>query len=426
MASAEPAQLTDILAALRRRRGLIAIFALVGLALGALAWVLLPQTYTASVRVAVNPINTAVLTTASDLQRSVNMATESQVMTSTTVASLAAEEMTPDVGVSDVRAATTVEVPTDSLVLGVSYTAGSPAEAAEGVEAVAQAYLANRQSTAEAQVKRLRLAITRQVVALEESASRPGNDSEIAQRSLSIQADTLGTRAAELSNLDLEPGAVLGAASLPTEPSSLGLLPLALAGLAFGALLAVPVALTRRDRVSRAIGDVEGLDAAGESMVLDGTKDADWEETWDIAAFMLKIPQTLPRESAFVVVVDAASSHGFPAGECLVAALGRRGHTARLVDAGTISDNKIGRGWPSESKRGSWAGEIVVIDSTNVDSDALKVTLADDADQVVLSRTTNDDAPTLARLQSLLRSKGVTVDLTVLFPARAEFVSLTP
>lgn len=423
MATAEPAQLSDIFAALRRRWGLIAIFSTLGIVLGALAWAMVPPSHTATVRVAVNPVQPGVLTATSDPESSVNMATESQVMTSNAVASAAAGELGVDVGMADVRAATSVEVPEESLVLVASYTARTRGEAADGVAAVANAYLDRRQRIIEDQVDRLRLAAARQIVTLDEWGDRPGNDTEVAQRSLERQADALGTRSAELSNLDLEPGSLLGPATVPGEGSGLALPAFLVAGLALGTLIGAVVALTRREKDDRSIRDVLGLDERGVLMTLDGTADAEWDHTWDLAATMLTIPSTLPRGKALTIVVDAEQAHGRPAGQSLVSALDRRGRKAKLIDARTISDSKINRGWPSE---GSWAGELVVIDSTTLESDALKVNLAGRADMVLLSRTTDDDAPGLARLQSLLRSKGVTIDLTVLFPARPEFVSLTP
>jgi hypothetical protein len=171
---------------------------------------------------------------------------------------------------------------------------------------------------------------------------------------------------------------------------------------------------------------VEGLQALGDQIVLDGTKDTNRADTWDIAAFMLKIPADIGIEDPFLIMVDAEQQHGqsVTPGQELADALSRRGRSARFVDAGAINEGKISRGWPTEKKRISWAGEIIVIDTSNLTSDANKVALATRSDSVLLARTAADDATALRRLASLLRSKNVDIALTALFPPRPELLTL--
>ena len=76
------------------------------------------------------------------------------------------------------------------------------------------------------------------------------------------------------------------------------------------------------------------------------------------------------------------------------------------------------RGWPTQRKQATWGGEVVVIDSSELTSDALKVTLATRSDQIVLARSVDDDALAARRLRGLLRAQGVDVALTVLLPQR--------
>ena len=142
---------------------------------------------------------------------------------------------------------------------------------------------------------------------------------------------------------------------------------------------------------------------------------------------MLKIPTDIPVDGPFMIMVDAEEGpdRSVTPGQELVDALARRGRSARFVDASAINEGKISRGWPTDNKRSSWAGEIIIIDTTNLTSDANKVALATRSDSVLLARTTTDDAAALRRLAGLLRSKSVDIALTALFPPRAEMVALS-
>ncbi len=124
-------------------------------------------------------------------------------------------------------------------------------------------------------------------------------------------------------------------------------------------------------------------------------------------------------------MVDGESAvAGLTAGQELVDALIRRGRPARYIDADAIDEELISRGWPTERQRRSWAGEIVVVDTSNIASDAHRVALATRTDAVVLARSTTDDARMLRRLVELLKSEGVDIAVTALFPPRPAFVAV--
>src|SRR5690606_35662749 len=112
-------------------------------------------------------------------------------------------------------------------------------------------------------------------------------------------------------------------------------------------------------------------------------KDADPADTWDIAALMLKIPSDLAPGRPFMIMVDGGPAQTTAAGQELLDALGRHGRPGRHIDASTVDDGKIGRGWPSAKMQLSWAGRVVVVDTTRLSSDANKVALATRADAVV-------------------------------------------
>ena len=426
----QPAQLSDLFGALRRHWGTVVALMVIGLVIGALAGLVVPGRYSATTSVTVNPMTTDPLNTSADSSRAVNMATERQLAECRSVAVAAAELLGAryDLSAEAVQDATTAETVQDSQVLNIRFSGGSRSESAEGSNAVARAYLEARHDAAADQVERLEAKAQKQVDTLselaqkssEESSDRPG----LAERAWHIQVDTLGAKLAELASLDLDPGRIVSPATPPGQRSTPGVMPLGIAGLVLGLFVGIPVALTRKEENSQ-IGGVEGLAVAENEMVLDGTKDTDRAETWDIASFMLKVPQNMNADGTFTIMVDSQPADGRQApGQELVDALSRRGRPARFVDAGEINEGKISRGWPTDRKRKSWAGEVVVIDTTNVSSDARKVALATRTESVVLARSVTDDARALRRLVGLFHSKGVDIALTVLFPPRPEYIVL--
>lgn len=418
---AQPMQLTDIASTLKSRWPVLAIGAIIGLILGVLASFAIPATYEATTTVSVNPMNAGPLADSVDAAKSVSMPTEAGLARSRKVAEAAAEALRPEhsISASDITDSTGVTSPDNSLILNITFTGSSPKEAAAGADAVAEAYLMTRRDDAAASIDRLSTAAKQQIAAIQVQAKRPANANEISQRTLRVQADALASKLADLNNLDLNPGQVVGSAVVPTSPSTPGAVPLGLAGLVLGLFAAIPVALLRKKEEDPEIGSVEGLQSIGDQIVLDGTKDTNRADTWDIAAFMLKIPTMIGADSPFTIMVDAEEDHGrsITPGQELVDALQRRGRPARFVDAGAINEGKISRGWPTEKKRISWAGEIIVIDTTNLSSDANKVALATRSDSLLLARTTADDSAALRRFSSLLKSKSVDIALMALFPS---------
>lgn len=414
-AAPQPVQLSELVGTLRRHWRILAVGAVAGLVLGALAWVLLPTTYTATTSVRVSSVDVTPFSGNGSATDALDVATDARLVTSGDVLAAAADELGTTRG--EVRDGVSVENPPDTAVLDIAYTASSPEAAAEGSRAVAESFLGVRGRAAADEVQTLQEATWDRVAMLERSAQRYPDGSP-ARTSILTQAEALGNRAAELATVDTTPGQILGATATPSGPSSLGLLPLGVAGLALGLLLAVPVALTRREAAPSGIGDVRGLGSLSDAAVLDGTRDARPQDTWDIAALMLKLPAELPADTGYTLVVDG--SVGTEPGAALVDALRRRGRAVRLVDAAGVNEGKIARGWPTARKQSTWGGEIVVIDSTGLSSDALKVTLASRGDQIVLARSVDDDALAARRLRGLLRAQGVDVALTVLMPERRD------
>lgn len=427
---AQPAQLSEVLGALRRHWRVVATAALVGGLVGLLVGFAIPARYAATATVAVNPMNTDPLNTSADSAHAINMATEVELIQSRLVATAAADLLRAKhrLSTEDVQDAVSVETPQDSQVLRMTFVGSSRAQAADGANAVAKAYLEARHERATVQVENFRKRVQKQVDSLQALATKSTKSgtptADLVDRSWRIQVDALGTELAELTTLDLDPGMIVGAATRPSDRSTPGFATLGLGGMFLGLVIGVPLALARKESDST-IGSVDGLTLSEGQLVLDGTQDADRAETWDIAAFMLKIPQHMEPDGTFLIMVDSEPAAGRPApGQELVEALSRRGRQARFVDAGAIHEGKISRGWPTDKKRNSWAGEVVIIDTTNVASDARKVALATKSNSVLLARSTTDDAGALRRLVGLFDSKGVEIALTALFPPRPEYIVL--
>lgn len=422
----QPVQLTDIMGRLRRHWPVVAVLAIIGLVLGVLASFAIPASYTATTTVSVNPMSSDPLSSSVDSARSINMPTEKGLATSQKVAEAAADLLRGDsIDADEVKESTKVDNPEDSLILTIQFTGDTAKQAVAGADAVAEAYLMTRRSAASDEVDRLVKAATQQIVEVQDKSEKAAYDTPIGRRSLSIQADALGTKLAELGNFDLNPGQIVGKADTPSSPSTPGAAPLGLAGLFLGVLAGIPIAMLRKEENSE-IGGVDGLHAIGDQIVLDGTKDTNRADTWDIAAFMLKIPTEIGTEGPFIILVDAEEGSGrsITCGQELADALQRRGRSARFVDAGAINEGKISRGWPTANKRITWAGEIVIIDTTHLTSEANKVALATRSDSVLVARSTTDDAAALRRFAGLLKSKNIDIALTALFPPRPELITL--
>ncbi len=231
----QPAQLSELAGTLRRRWRVLALGAVVGVLLGVLAWVLLPVTYTATTSVRVVPVD---VSPSSGSSPTLDVATDAQLVTSGDVLTAAADDL--DTSAGALRRGVSVTNPPDTAVLDIAYTASTPRTAAAGSRAVAEAFLTVRGEAAATTVQELQEATWDRIDMLEDSADRYPKDSP-ARESILTEAKTLGTRAAELATVDTSPGRVLGAPATPSAPSSLGVLPLGVAGLALGLLVGVLV-----------------------------------------------------------------------------------------------------------------------------------------------------------------------------------------
>ncbi|WP_182899857.1 YveK family protein [Microbispora sp. H10830] len=135
---------------LRRRRLVAVVCLLAGVGGGAAALAMTPERYTAVAQVQVLPTGAQEqLNVPSSRQREpLNLDTESQIARSAVVSTLAAAILKyPDP--EELREHVTVDVPPNSAILSISYSASDPRAAAAGAQAYAEAYLRNRARAAE-------------------------------------------------------------------------------------------------------------------------------------------------------------------------------------------------------------------------------------------------------------------------------------
>jgi succinoglycan biosynthesis transport protein ExoP len=239
------------LAVLSRRRGLVLALAVGGL-VGALLYSLsTTPTYSAMAEVLVRPL---AVDPAADTQE-VSLETESEVVLSTAVAGMAKDRLGARVTVEELLEHLSVEVPPDTQVLEITFSAPEPDIARRGAIAFAESYLEFRTTQATDTVLRVSVGIQERISQVEGeidaateaiAATAPGSperNSARLQRSLLVsQLTVLRNQLATVSTVTLDPGQVISRPRLPTSPSS-PKYPLNLAvGLLFGLFAGATVA----------------------------------------------------------------------------------------------------------------------------------------------------------------------------------------
>jgi hypothetical protein len=256
-----PLTLTGLVRTWARGWRTLAAGALAGLLLGTLMHVVLPQTWTATASVRVDP--TAVDPLAEQQGgRPVDMATEERLAASGAVA-------------GDRRVE--VQAVADSAVLRIAVTAGSPRRAAAGADLVARAYVEQRSQRAAAAVARARAVLDRQVDALHDRTS--------------AQAQQLTAELARSDRLRTDGGEVIESARPPDRGDRPGLLLSCVAGCLVGLLCAAAATAWRRNPAGVVVLDVDagaspdlrqGLAAFADHVIVlrDGDADLDVAQLW--------------------------------------------------------------------------------------------------------------------------------------------------
>lgn len=242
-----------------------------GLAIGVPAMLLVTPSYTAAASVLVQPIDVS----GEDIgSGSVNLSTEAQLVRSAAVAERARKSMHAHASAAALSDDVSVSVPSGSSVLTITFTGATPADAARGAHYFAQAYLANREATAQAAIDAQAKALEDQVGDLTEKlrdvssrlAVLPSNSTDrqyaIAQQNvLTSQLSALNAPLSRLSNSDVDPGRILTDAVPPAVPDQPVPALYAVAGAVFGLLVGIVVAVVRdrSDHSVRTVRDARRL-----------------------------------------------------------------------------------------------------------------------------------------------------------------------
>ena len=217
-----------------------------GLLAGVAAAAVLPIRYAATAVVNVAPLTVNQFGSSQSTQ-GVNMESERSAVTSTAVIDRAARTL----GVADGAAlaqSITVTVPSQSLILKVTSTTRDADRAARWANAVAQAYLADRTASADDAAARIIERLQADIDArLKARATQAPADRSLTDQDVAALRERIST----LTTVGLNPGRIITPAVPAAEPSSLGLVPLAVGGQALGLLLGVGLVLLRDQLGSR-------------------------------------------------------------------------------------------------------------------------------------------------------------------------------
>jgi len=306
----------------RRRRVVraavaIGIGLLLGAAVGLLAPLGLPETYTGSSRVLVNP-------TGVGNPVPVQVDTEAQLVRSSSVIAQATRSGSALAGADagEIAKRISVTVPPNTTVLEISMTSASAAEAKAGADAIANAYLDDRATA-------LKGRIAARVTSVQDDLS----DLEGVEDRQGLLADELKQLRNDLLALDttqVGAGRVVSSASLPTTPSSPPRPVWLASGLGVGLLLGSLLAWTRdqrprrlrhQDEVERVLGVACLVARPGER-----TGELDPSTMRRLAAILTS---TVPEPSCVLVTGRSVSTSGHAVAVGLLTALARVGTAAR-------------------------------------------------------------------------------------------------
>lgn len=189
---------------------------------------------------------------ASGSQMAVAMDTEAHLLPSAAVSKAVSEDLgrtTP--GVNE---ALDVSVPSNTQMLEITYTAGSPERAEAGAQAFADGFLAYRSKRAtsgqESRVKELRRQVDDVERDLKSATSRASGDDSSSQEAplLASRLAQLGEDLSEAESISTNPGSVINPASEVTESNELPRWIVVAAALVLGALAGLVIAVVREWR----------------------------------------------------------------------------------------------------------------------------------------------------------------------------------
>lgn len=232
--SSHPASydMSDSLGVLRHYWWLLVLGTVLGLGAGGAWWQLQDPIWESTTSVLVHPAGHDTNVIGGRTQGQVNLDTEAQLVRSTATATGAADHLGGATAPDELARQVTVEVPPNTSVLQITFTAATPEQARAGSAAFAETYLAHREQTARATLANQMAAIEGKVEELDASlaeindqlaATTADTSAEAnleSQRStLASQLSSLNGRLNELTTATVTPGDIISEARVPTDPA---------------------------------------------------------------------------------------------------------------------------------------------------------------------------------------------------------------
>lgn len=343
-------KLLDFLRMLAHRWRVVLATAMVcvvsGMALGMSA----PKTYTATASLTVSPITTNPFSSAA-VNQQINITTERAILSSGEVAAIAAKELGEKVSPGSLQSNAETAAPSGSQILEVSVTLPDPQKAADQANALAKAYLQFRsQGAAEVAagyIKQLNASIDGL------NAKSKLTDSQVQQLQDLIQQRT------SLTLASASPGRIIGYASAPDGPSSMGVMVFLTAGAVGGLLLGLTLALLR-ERTDPKVRTAARLGSLFEKdlVILD---DQDHESVrWLVRTVRQTGPKQAENPTIFVGIIALPGSG--PVGLATWLAGLTRAHKLDVIavwGAG-VSAKAVDLGWPDRNISSKWEKHDVV------------------------------------------------------------------
>jgi uncharacterized protein involved in exopolysaccharide biosynthesis/Mrp family chromosome partitioning ATPase len=271
MEASRPADVSHYLGIFRRHWWIALVATSAGLGGGAALTHALPKVYESSTAVLVQALDQDTNASGGRTKGAVNLDTEAQLVGSGAVATKAAALLRTPRSPIDLAKDVSVEVPANTTVLVINFKGGTPQESQSGSHAFAEAYLRNRQETAQdglnQQIKTLNVKVkqlTTTLTGINARLSRAAKGSPDESNLLSLrnnsqnQLNSLTGKLNELTTTTVGAGSIISDARLPDTPTSpnpmINLATGGMVGLLIGLLLAF--ARERFDRRLRTAADV--------------------------------------------------------------------------------------------------------------------------------------------------------------------------
>lgn len=357
MEASRPADVSHYLGVFRRHWWLTLIATGAGLGAGALLTTALPKVYESSTSVLVQAVDQDTNAQGGRTKGSVNLDTEAQLVGSGAVATKAAALLRSSRSPIDLAKDVKVEVPANTTVLVITFQAGSPRDAQAGSHAFAEAYLRNREETAQSgldqQIKTLSTKVKQLTMTLTGINGRlsravKGSPDESNLQSLrnnsQNQLNNLTGKLNELTTTTVGAGSIISDARLPDTPvSPNGMVNLATGGM-LGLLIGAALAFVRErfDRRLRTAADVRYRGRMNVLAVLDERTTPHFDDVLQpygaggrvFNRLRNEVLATLPQGDQIIVVTGASrGSASTLVAANLAAALARTGSDVVLIGA---------------------------------------------------------------------------------------------